>query len=162
MKRISFIVLFSGVLLAACGNESGKKDDKSLSGSLVSNPRSADGIDAGVLDKMPTMDFADTTHDFGSLHEGEASEYDFKFTNNGKSPLIIAKASGSCGCTVPEYPHEPIAPGQSGIMKVKFNSAGKIGHQNKSVTIMTNSNKGTHMLYINAEVIGDQKEHQAE
>jgi hypothetical protein len=66
--------------------------------------------------------------------------------------LIINNASGSCGCTVPEYPHEPIAPGKSGVLKVKFHSADKLGHQEKSVIVTTNSSKGTHMLYIKADV----------
>lgn len=157
MKKISFLLLISGLCFAACQDQSKNKEEKGLSTSLVNNPHTADGIDATTMSELPTMDFADSTHDFGRLHEGESSEYDFRFTNNGKKPLIIAKASGSCGCTVPDYPHEPIAPGQSAIMKVKFNSQGKVGHQNKSVTIMTNSNKGTHMLYVSAEVIDDHK-----
>jgi hypothetical protein len=101
---------------------------------------------------MPTMDFKDSVHDFGNLKEGEVGTYDFEFVNNGKKPLIIASATGSCGCTVPEYPHEPIAPGKGGVIKVKFDTQGKIGHQEKSVTINTNSATGVKMLYIKAEV----------
>jgi hypothetical protein len=154
MKKYIFALLVLG--LAACGeskqeqNAEEKKD--LLSTELVNNPRSAEGTDSVALNEMATMDFKDTSHDFGNLIEGEVGTYDFEFMNNGKSPLIINNATGSCGCTVPEYPRDPIAPGKGGIMKVKFNSADKKGHQEKSVSINTNSKKGLHMLYIKAQV----------
>ena len=98
------------------------------------------------------MEFTDTVHDFGTIHEREIVEYEFSFTNNGKTPLIINSAIGSCGCTVPSYPHDPLEPGKSGVMKVTFNSAGKSGHQEKSVTIHTNTLRGLHTLFIKAEI----------
>lgn len=144
------------LLLAACGNSGADKKQKNgLSTSLINNPRTADGTTAAAMADMPTMDFADTSHDFGTMHEGEMSDYDFHFTNHGKQPLLIASAVGSCGCTASDYPHEPVAPGKSGIIHVRFNSAGKFGHQNKSVSIQTNSNKGLHLLTITTEVIAD-------
>lgn len=140
------------MLLASCaGNkqQSGQAK-KTIDASLVNNPHSADGTNTNG---MPTMDFVDTSYDFGKMHEGEAASHDFHFKNNGNAPLLIANAAGSCGCTVPDYPHHPIAPGQSGVISVKFNSLGKVGAQNKSVNIFTNSNKGKHMLQITADVI---------
>jgi len=124
----------------------------SLSTSLVSNPNTADGVDSTKLNQMATMDFKDTLHDFGTIQQDEVVEHDFSFTNNGKTPLIITTAEGSCGCTIPEYPHDPVTPGMSGIIKVKFNSAGKSGHEEKSVRIVTNGKRSTSMLYIKAEV----------
>jgi hypothetical protein len=154
MKKIIFAI--SMLSLAACGsNESAPitaEDSTLLSTDLVSNPVSATGDNTAALGEMSTMDFKDSVHNFGNLKEGEVGTYDFEFANNGKKPLIIASATGSCGCTVPEYPHEPIAPGKAGVIKVKFDTQGKIGHQEKSVTINTNSGKGMHMLYIKAEV----------
>lgn len=140
------------LLLSACGNHNNEENKKGLDASLINNPRTADAPEGSVTQGLATMDFSDTTHDFGKMHEGEAASYAFKFKNNGKAPLLIAKAAGTCGCTVPDYPHEPIAPGAEGVISVKFNSAGKIGLQNKSVNIFTNSNKGTHVLNITAEV----------
>ena len=143
------------LVLAACGEQSEEKkqeDSGLLSTDLVNNPRSAEGTDVAAMDNMARMEFADTVHDFGTLVDGETVEHDFEFTNTGKEPLIISNAGGSCGCTVPDYPREPIQPGQKAVMKVKFNSAGKVGHQEKSVTISTNSNRGTHMLFVKAEV----------
>lgn len=141
------------MLLASCGGQEtpqNKGSRRTIDASLVNNPHSASGIQATGV---PTMDFTDTSYDFGKMHEGEAASHEFHFKNNGNAPLLIANAAGSCGCTVPEYPHEPIAPGQSGVISVKFNSQGKVGAQNKSVNIFTNSNKGKHMLHIKADVI---------
>lgn len=157
MKKLA-IAIFMLSALAACNNseksETKTEDTTLLSTDLVNNPSSANGTDEASLNEMATMDFKDTTHSFGNMKEGEVGTYDFEFSNNGKKPLIIASATGSCGCTVPDYPHEPIAPGKSGVIKVKFDSQGKFGHQEKSVTISTNSRRGTHMLYIKAEVAG--------
>ncbi len=82
-------------------------------------------------------------------------EYDFPFTNNGKGPLLITQATASCGCTAADYPRDPVPAGQTANMKVRFSSAGKSGHQEKSVTIVTNTTLGTQKLYIKAEVIAD-------
>jgi hypothetical protein len=163
MKRIS---LFAFLLLAAgfsaCNNDSGTsktevKDSSLLSADMVSNPHSAGGIDPAKLAELPTMDFADTIHDFGNIKEGDIVFHEFEFTNNGKSPLIISDATGSCGCTVPTYPHDPIAPGKSGVLKVRFDSHGKSGHQEKTVTVKTNSTRGTHTLLIKAEAAAQKK-----
>tara|TARA_B100000780_G_C20815465_1_gene323964 strand:+ start:67 stop:522 length:456 start_codon:yes stop_codon:yes gene_type:complete len=95
------------------------------------------------LDQVDTpsdakMEFEATEWDFGEITQGESTEYAFKFTNTGSEPLIITNAKGSCGCTVPVWPREPVAPGESGVVDVKFNSKGKKGRQNKKVTLTTN------------------------
>nr|HNH67158.1 DUF1573 domain-containing protein [Bacteroidia bacterium] len=70
------------------------------------------------------------------ITEGEIVSYNFKFKNSGKAPLIITQASASCGCTVPEYSKDPIAPGQEGFIKVTFNSEGKHGMTSKTITYL--------------------------
>src|SRR5690606_13667437 len=130
MKKIVFGLFV--LSLAACGeqnNDAKQEDNGLMSTDYVNNPRSATGTDEKALEQMAQMTFADTMHNFGTMHEGESAEYDFEFTNTGKEPLIISHAAGSCGCTVPDYPREPIQPGQKAVMKVKFNSAGKSGPQ---------------------------------
>lgn len=149
MKRY---LICSVLFLAACGDGKQSGSEERLSTSLVNNPASASGMDPVAAAEKPVMEFKDTLHNFGTIHEGEAASYDFAFTNTGKTPLIITSASGSCGCTVPEYPHDPVLPGQAGTLKVTFNSAGKSGHQEKSVTIVANTVRNIHMLYIQAEV----------
>jgi hypothetical protein len=100
-----------------------------------------------------TWKFDKSEHDFGKLKQGESAEYKFKFTNTGKEPLIIENAQGSCGCTVPNYPKEPIAPGASGTIDVRFNSAGKNGAQQKTVTLTANTDPSiTTILTIKADV----------
>lgn len=152
MKRY---LLLSLLALGACnsGNTDSKKGEEKLPATLVNNPHTADGMDATAAAEKPIMSFRDTVHDFGTIHENEQVQHDFEFTNTGKSPLLITGAAGSCGCTVPEYPHEPIPPGKTGILKVTFNSAGKQGHQEKSVTVNTNTLRSTELLFIKAEVL---------
>lgn len=143
------------ITIASCnqrGEKAELKNKNLLSTNMVNNPNTATGVDTAVLGAQPIMTFVDTIHNFGNMKDGEIGVHDFEFTNTGKSPLIINNASGSCGCTVPEYPHEPIAPGKTGLLKVKFHSADKLGHQEKSVIVTTNSSRGTHMLYIKADV----------
>ena len=142
--------------LVSCNNNGSKtttnNDTGKLPVSLVNNPHTANGMDTVAAARKPTMDFQDTVHNFGVMQQEEVVEHDFTFTNNGKSPLIITSATGSCGCTVPDYPRDAVEPGKSAVMKVTFNSTGKMGHQEKSVTIHTNTLRNIHMLYIKADV----------
>jgi hypothetical protein len=85
------------------------------------------------------ISFTEKEFDFGTIKEGDVVNHVFKFTNTGKSPLVIQNASAPCGCTVPAWPKEPVAPGASGEITVKFNSKGKSGIQNKPVTIVANT-----------------------
>jgi hypothetical protein len=103
--------------------------------------------------KYPVMTFNKKEHSFGDINEGAKPETTFTFTNTGEADLIISNASGSCGCTVPEYPKEPIKPGKTGKLKVSFDSTGKPGMQQKSVTITCNTQQGTDVLTIKANVI---------
>jgi hypothetical protein len=92
---------------------------------------------------MPAMAFTELNHDFGEVVQGEKVEYDFKFTNTGDRDLIITDATSTCGCTVPDWPREPIRPNTSAYMKVVFNSAGKEGFQEKQITVRANTNPET-------------------
>lgn len=100
----------------------------------------------------PTLDFDKKTHDFGTINEGDIVEHTFTFTNNGNAPLVITNARGSCGCTVPTFTREPIAPGETGEMLVKFNSRGRTNQQSKTVSITANTETGQERLQIKAFV----------
>jgi len=102
--------------------------------------------------KYPVMTFEHTEHDFGTIKEGDKVTYSFTFTNSGASDLIISNAVGSCGCTVPEYPKAPLKPGESGKIKVSFNSAGKMGRQQKTVTLAANTATGKEIITIKANI----------
>lgn len=101
---------------------------------------------------LPVLELDKTMHDFGKINEGDVVETEFLVTNTGKTDLIIADAKGSCGCTVPDWPKEPIAPGTSAPIKVSFNSSGKPGNQSKTVTLTTNTAKGNELFSIKADV----------
>jgi hypothetical protein len=90
--------------------------------------------------KLPVLTFKEKTFDFKSIKEGEKVKHTFEFTNTGEAPLVIQNASASCGCTVPDWPKDPIAPGKSGKIDVEFNSSGKSGPQSKTVSITANTN----------------------
>ncbi len=99
----------------------------------------------------PVMSFDVTEFDFGEIEQGTHVEHMFTFTNTGDAPLVITNAKSSCGCTVPEYTRDPIAPGEKGEMLVKFDGSGR-GTVNKNVTVFTNTEKGTERLRIKANV----------
>jgi hypothetical protein len=89
----------------------------------------------------PVIAFEDSSRDFGNITQGDKVEHVFKFENKGKSPLVISNVAATCGCTVPAWPKEPIAPGEKGEIKVSFNSAGKMGKQNSVVRIYSNASE---------------------
>lgn len=105
-----------------------------------------------LIGKLPKIELDKTTHDFGTINEGDVVETEFIIKNTGESDLIIADAKGSCGCTVPVWPKAPIAPGESAPIKVSFDSNGKPGKQSKTVTLTTNTEVGNENFTINAEV----------
>jgi hypothetical protein len=151
MKRIYSIGLSSVLLvfLFSCGpkvNKDGKIDTQDVNVSPTADHKTPDGSE-------PVMTFETETHDFEKITEGEQVKYAFKFKNTGKSELIISDARGSCGCTVPEYPNKPIAPGENAIIWVGFNSEGKHGIQEKTVTIISNANPHTKVITIKAQVL---------
>ncbi len=97
-----------------------------------------------------TMKFKDEKHDFGTVQEGDPAVYEFTFTNTGKEPILIQNAKGSCGCTVPSYSKDAVAPGKTGTIKVSYNTKGRPGPINKTVTVQ--SNVGTTVLHIGGNV----------
>lgn len=97
------------------------------------------------------IEFENTVHDFGKLNQHGDASTEFKFTNTGSEPLIISNAKGSCGCTVPEWPREPIQPGESSVIKVKYDSK-RLGPINKSVTITSNGSEQPKVLRIKGNI----------
>ncbi|MCW5923851.1 MAG: DUF1573 domain-containing protein [Saprospiraceae bacterium] len=99
-----------------------------------------------------TIQYENEKYNFGVIDEGEIVKYTYKFKNTGSEPLIISNAKGSCGCTVPTWPKEPVPPGGSGELKVEFNSKGKPGPQSKRVTVTANTTPTETYLEIAGEV----------
>ena len=100
------------------------------------------------------IEFEESVHDFGTFSEEEAFvNHSFKFKNTGNAPLVIIKAKATCGCTVPSYPKAPIAPGESGVIDVKYSAIGRPGAFNKSVKITTNGSPAETNLTIKGNVV---------
>ncbi len=106
-----------------------------------------------------TIEFAESTYDFGTVKDGEKVTHNYKFKNTGSEPLVISNAKGSCGCTVPDWPREPVAPGAEAVIKVVFNSKNKGSvegrKQTKRVTITANTDPTTTFLTITGIVKKD-------
>ena len=99
-----------------------------------------------------SIQFPVIAHDFGKVKQNSENKHVFKFTNTGKEPLLISDAKGSCGCTVPEYPKEPIAPGATGEIKVVYKPGSQQGNQTKTVTVTANTDPPQTLLNISADV----------
>lgn len=98
------------------------------------------------------IEYMETEHDFGTIKDGEVVTHTFKFKNTGSVPLVIQNASATCGCTVPKKPEAPIAPGQTGEIQVRFDSANKPGPTNKVVTVTANTDPAISRLTIKGVV----------
>ena len=131
MKKI-ILSIACVAMLAACNNKTAETTATTDTAAVAS-------VAATSSEEAPAFKFEKETFDFGQITDGEKVSYDFKFKNVGKSPLIITSATATCGCTIPQYPKEPVAPGAEGIISVIFNSAGKTGMQNKVITITANT-----------------------
>ncbi len=102
---------------------------------------------------LPAISFEEELHDFGTIKDGDVVEHIFTFVNEGQAPLIISDAKATCGCTVPEWPRTPIGIGETGEIKVRFNSKNKPGVQNKTVTLTANTWPTTTRVRIKANVV---------
>lgn len=104
-----------------------------------------------AVNAQATMDFEKTVHDYGTIQQNDNGTCEFIFVNNGTEPLVINSAKGSCGCTVPEWPKEPIQPGESASIKVSYDTK-RLGVINKTVTIDSNTDPAVTVLRIKGEV----------
>ncbi len=132
------------------GIEEITNDDPNSPSSIIRNPISAQGLKDTI--NIAKFDFDKERFEFGEAYEGDVILHTFKFTNTGKVPLVIQDARSTCGCTVPTWPKEPIAPGSNGEINIEFNTKGKTGKQEKPVTITANTYPGKTVLYISGRV----------
>jgi hypothetical protein len=107
--------------------------------------------------QVGVMQFDHSNFNFGDLTQGAKVNHEYTFKNTGTVPLVIANVLVTCGCTVPEWTKTPIPPGNSGSIKVSFNSAGKMGIQNKTITILANTKYGRETVVFSANVVPSKK-----
>jgi hypothetical protein len=136
MKTLFLSLLTAIVLFSAC---------QSNNNSTAANANGAAG-------NGPKMKFEKETHDFGKIRPGDTVSFDFKFTNTGALPLIITDGYASCGCTKPTWPKTPVKPGEAGVIHVTFDSKGKMGLQDKLITITANTNPAQNHVHLIGEV----------
>ena len=142
MKKYILLLLVTGILISCDSRRKDKiSDDATRQTELA-------------LQDSTTVAVIDTAYNFGKVTDGEKVEYNYRFKNTGKKPLVIVNASGSCGCTVPQKPEKPILPGEIGFIKVVFDSRGRVGDTHKTVTVSSNAKPEFPQLVLTGEVVG--------
>jgi hypothetical protein len=144
MKNISLFVVALALGTASCNNAADK---------IKAEDERMDLTQTVSTEEVAEIVFTEEMHDFGDITEGETPEHIFTFKNTSKVPLVITSATGSCGCTVPDWPRNPIAPGATGEIKVSFNSASRSGRQDKQVTVEANTMPRTTVIKITSNVL---------
>ncbi len=121
----------------------------------VRNKNKAKIDTVAVMDSLQetSVTLIDSVYNFGKISEGEMVEFNYRFKNSGNKPLIVSNVSASCGCTVPEKPEEPVQPGETGYIKVKFNSDKRVGEAHKTITVQSNANPAFPELLLKGTVI---------
>jgi hypothetical protein len=156
MKSFKFAAFALAVSVSMTACSSGG-DAESTAAATQPNPNAA-VTPAAQTPQAPagpvtTVAFEESQISFGTIDEGEIVNQVFKFTNTGSEPLVLSDARGSCGCTVPQWPKEPVAPGESGEITVQFNSKAKRGKRSQKVTITANTNPPQSFIYLTGEVV---------
>ncbi len=117
---------------------------------IIRNPVDANESEDTV--NVAKMVFEEKRFDFGTVNEGDVVKHTFKFVNEGTVPLIIAQAKSTCGCTIPEWPKNPIAPGEGGVIDVRFDTKNKKNRQGKPITIIANTYPRETILQLKGQV----------
>lgn len=143
MKKYISLFLLAAVMIVSCDV---KRKDR------IADDASKQREQA--LRDSTTVQVIDTTYNFGKVTDGEKVEFNYRFKNTGNKPLIITNATASCGCTVPQKPEMPILSGDTGFIKVVFDSKGRIGSAHKTVTVNSNAFPGFPQLLLTGEVVG--------
>jgi hypothetical protein len=142
MKRLS-IALLALALLSACGQTNNNAANTAVT-------TTGEALNA---DNAAAVKFEQDAFDFGKINSGDKVTHEFKFTNTGKAPLVITDGYATCGCTKPEWPTSPVKPGETGVVKVTFDSKGKDGLQDKMVTIVGNTIPNKTVVHLIGEVV---------
>ncbi|MCS6795278.1 MAG: DUF1573 domain-containing protein [Raineya sp.] len=151
MKRVIFSLFVIGtcVVLGACEKKAQNQEANSTATATAQNTNAQNNQQEQAKAEIK---FEVSEYNFGEVNEGEKVKYAFKFTNTGKNPLIIQDAKPSCGCTVPTFSKEPIAPGGTGEIIAEFDSNGRPGEVNKTITVTANTEPTTTILTLKGKV----------
>lgn len=146
MKKIAILsAIVCCTAFIACKESASSKID-------AANLETAKERDQQISLGAPIIEFDTTEYDFGTIEEGTIIDGSFKVTNKGKVDLIISHVQPSCGCTTPDWTKDPIKPGETGEIKFSFNSNGRVGKQNKSITVSSNAEKVQEIIRLKGTV----------
>ncbi|MCC9043015.1 DUF1573 domain-containing protein [Myroides sp. M-43] len=143
MKKIVLLTLATALTVVSCKESNASSQIDKENAAIVEGVKTSE--------EYPIIKFDKVVHDFGNILNNEAVTTEFELTNTGKADLIIINTTTSCGCTVPEYQKTPIKPGETSKITVRFQT-GAEGQQQKTVTLVTNTEKAEEVLTIKANV----------
>ncbi len=153
-----FFGLLALILIVGCSSNSGGEGVQEVevgpNASIIRNPVQAD--QPTDSSEAAQLTFEQTIFDFGEVQEGAIVEHTFSFVNTGAVPLLISDARSTCGCTVPEWPKEAIAPGEEGVINVRFDTNQKKNQQSKPITITANTLPAQTRIYLRGFVRPDE------
>lgn len=158
IKQFKPVLLALAVIALFTGCQQGNQDAREAARQEIESANQPNSIQNAVQSPTtptgPTtsMTFNEERFNFGTVVEGEKVSHTFEFTNTGDEPLILSNARGSCGCTVPKWPREPIQPGESSEVTVEFNTKNKRGQRSQKVTITANTNPPETFIYLEGQV----------
>lgn len=144
MTPRSFLFSIAVIVFASCGNEESSQD--------VEVARSEGSK------QLTTIQWIDSVRKFGKIQEGQKVALSFRFKNTGDKPLVIESVKPACGCTVADYPKQPLKPGEEGEITGEFDSQGREGQQHKEITVTTNTPSRTQNIMFEVTVVGKAKQ----
>ncbi len=154
MKKYFLFLVIPAALISCDVKRKDKISDDSKTDSIKMAQKKL--ADEEALKNTTTVEMIDSVYNFGTVAEGEKVAFSYRFKNSGSNPLVIFDASATCGCTIPEKPEQPILPGETGFIKVIFNSSGKHGHNEKIISVTSNASP----LFPPLKLTGEVKEKQ--
>jgi hypothetical protein len=140
MKKYLYLLAICSIAAASCSDNSAAE-------------KTAEGTTANGVKSLTTMKWIDSVQNYGNIKEGQKLAVSFRFRNTGSKPLIIESVAPSCGCTVADYPKEPIAPGGEGEITGEFDSNGREGLQHKEITVKANTPDISNNVYFEVNVL---------
>ncbi|MEI7596260.1 MAG: DUF1573 domain-containing protein [Bacteroidota bacterium] len=123
-----------------------------LVGTFAANAQTQPELNVNDNPNAPEISFVNLVHDYGKIENGADGNCEFKFTNTGKEPLRLTNVRSSCGCTVPKWTTDPILPGKTGVIQVKYDTK-RTGVINKQITVTSNAKTATVVLSIKGEIM---------